>query len=86
MKHIEPLNGFWLNGEITSATQLLFYLGYDDLKTTARFYYELQNENGVMLGNGNIEITGEQYQSWDGTNESAWDFAANKLGLIFIEK
>lgn len=85
MKEIQPLNGFWLNGTFVSATFLKFYLGLDNLETEAKFYYEFLSEDKTMLAKDNLTMTDETYKNWDGSNEAAWNFAANKLGVIFIE-
>lgn len=85
MKEIQPLNGFWLNGTFVSAVFLKLYLGIDDLQSEATFYYEFLSSDKTVLGKGNLHMTGETYQNWDGSNAAAWDFAKSKLGVIFEE-
>lgn len=84
MKAIEPLEGFWNNNGFESA-HFINMRFTDNVKSEAVFYYEFLNESKQMLANGNFIIDGETYQNWDGSNEGAWNFAATKLGIIFIE-
>lgn len=85
MKEIQPLNGFWLNGQFVSAVFLKFNLGFDDLESQCMFYYEFLSEKKTMLANGNLIMTGETYLNWDGSNTSAWDFAVSQLGFILAK-
>ncbi len=85
MKKIQSLNGFWLNGAFVAAEYFKIRIIYDDLETIANFYYEFLSENKIVLGKGNFEVTGEDYQNWDGSNEFVWDFAVSKYALILVE-
>jgi hypothetical protein len=85
MKKIQPLNGFWLNGQFVSAVFLKLYLGIDDLESEAKFYYEFLSEDKTMLAKGNLTMTGDTYQNWDGSNIGAWHFAVTQLGVILVE-
>lgn len=90
MKEIQPLNGFWYKNGFASATHLKFYLGNDNLKNTAVFYYQFvipstEDESEIVLGAGNLYMTGETYENWDGSNAGAWNFAVKQLGVILVE-
>jgi hypothetical protein len=37
---------------------------YDDLNTEAKFYYELKDDAGQVVTNGNVTITGQRYKNY----------------------
>ena len=37
---------------------------YDDLNTEAKFYYELRDDAGEVVTNGNVTITGTRYKNY----------------------
>lgn len=88
---IQPIQ-IWKNGSLKEAAWLNTYVISDNLKDSATFYYSLSTVNeveqdGVMvksqgdvLADGNLSMTGDVYQGWE-TNEYAWDFVINTLGL-----
>ena len=83
MKNIQPIN-IWINGQSKEATQLNAYVVNDNLKDSATFYYSLLTIDNLMISEGNIQMSGSDYNGWL-TNEYAYDFIANKLGLTIIE-
>lgn len=78
MKKIQPLN-IWSNGQTKSATQMSLS-GNDNLSNSATFYYCLFTEQGEKLADGNLTMTGEDYDNWQ-TNQDAWDWAAKQLNI-----
>ena len=65
----------------------------DDLETSATFYWNLNaaqlDEEGVssagqQLAEGNISMSGEEYQAWDGSNDAAYQFVASAIGVVII--
>ena len=58
------------------------YISFDDLSTTAVFYYDLFNDTLVKLAEGKITMSGADYQNWDDSNDAAYLFAAYTLNLV----
>jgi hypothetical protein len=89
MKHIEPVQ-IWHNGQAKEASVLDARIINDDLKSSCTFYYELKegiNETigeFIKLSEGNITLSGEDYLSWDGTNDFAFEFIAEQLNLVIV--
>lgn len=81
MKNIQPIK-VWKDGAIESATIFNMYISFDDLSTTAMFYYDLFNDALVQLAEGKISMSGADYQNWDNSNDSAYAFAADQLNLV----
>lgn len=78
MAKIEPIS-VWKDGKVYEADDLSLSIVYDDLKTSATFYYKLSespvestDEAGVktvvspggMLADGNVTISGDDYIEW----------------------
>ena len=94
MKPIQPIT-IWKNGESQEANLLNAYIINDNLKSFCSFYYSL-NASGegteVMpliisqtLAEGNITMSGDTYLAWDGDNNFAFSYIADKLNLTLIE-
>ena len=87
MKKIQPVN-VWQNGEVKSATQLDISIVSDNLEDSATFYYQLfsvdQEGNNQQVAQGNLSLSGSDYESWDGDNEWAYSWVANELSLKII--
>ena len=81
MKTIQPIQ-LWNEGIIDNATLFDMYISYDNLSTTAVFYYSLMGETFDLLASGKIEMTGSDYQNWDDSNEGAYLYAAYVLNLV----
>ena len=81
MKTIQPIQ-LWSEGKIHNAVYFNMYISYDNLSTTAVFYYSLMCENFDLLASGKIEMTGSDYQNWDDSNEGAYLYAAYVLNLV----
>jgi hypothetical protein len=84
MKSIEPVS-IWDNGQVLEAKILNAYCINDNLSTSGTFYYQLLSETvdlavGQQLTQGNLTMTGEEYQAWQ-TNEYAYDWVAAQLNL-----
>ena len=81
MKTIESIK-LWKDGATETATILNMYISFDDLNTTAVFYYDLLSDTFVILAEGKITMTGADYQNWDDSNDAAYAFAATELNLV----
>ena len=54
----------WQNGVVYDADDIDVVCVWDDLATTARFYYTLQDSTGAVVTSGNVELTGQKYQNY----------------------
>lgn len=94
MKSIEPIT-IWKNGESQEANLLNAYIINDNLATSCSFYYSLNASGkgteayplfiGQTLAEGNVTMDGETYLAWDGDNNFAFSYIAEKLNLTLIE-
>jgi hypothetical protein len=53
----------------------------DDLSSTATLQYFLLDNLLNVVDKGTLTMTGTDYSSWDGSNEDAYTWALDKLGL-----
>lgn len=91
MKTIQAVN-VWQNGQVKSATGFNMNSVFDDLETSATFYYELLSESQDGEGNevltqvaqGNLVMNGQDYQNWDDSNDGAYTWGAKQLSLTII--
>jgi hypothetical protein len=93
MKQIEPVT-IWKNGESQEANLLNAYIINDNLATSCSFYYSLCASGegteamplviGQTLADGNVTMDGENYLAWDGDNDYAFTYIAEKLNLTLI--
>jgi hypothetical protein len=91
--NIQPVS-IWNNGQSKQASELDARIIYDDLATSATFYYELKeavvvdeegaSSGGAVLSVGNVAMDNEDYQNWDNSNASAYNYIADKLNLVII--
>jgi hypothetical protein len=82
MKTIQSVP-IWNNGSSKNATILNAYSVSDNLIDSATFYYALLSSTLEQLAQGNLTMSGADYQAWQ-TNQYAWDFVANSLNLTII--
>ena len=90
MKTIQAVN-VWQNGQVKSATKFNMNSIFDDLESSATFYYELLkvnvdaegNESTEQVAQGNLNLTTD-YDNWDGSNEWAYTWGAGQLSLTII--
>ena len=54
----------WQNGVVYDADDIDVVCVWDDLQTTARFYYTLSDSTGKVVTTGNVELTGAKYQDY----------------------
>jgi len=77
MKTIEPVV-FPLN--LGTATILNAYCINDNLSTSATFYYTLLSDSQSQLQQGNLTMTGEDYDGW-ATNDYAYNWVATQIDV-----
>jgi hypothetical protein len=87
---ITPVS-IWYNGQSKSASELDARIIFDDLATTAQFFYELKEVvdevSGATLSNGNISMDGQDYLDWGlstDINQAAYVYVASKLNLTIV--
>lgn len=93
MKSIEPIT-IWKNGESQEANLLNAYIINDNLQSSCSFYYSLNASGegteamplviGQTLAEGNVTMDGENYLLWNGDNNDAYSYIAEKLNLTLI--
>jgi hypothetical protein len=93
MRKIEPVQ-IWKNGEQLEASLLQATIVRDNLESACTFYYQLLTGGdgteampityGQSVAEGNISISGEDYLAWDGNNDYAFTYIAEKLNLIIV--
>ena len=93
MKKIQAVK-IWKNGESQEANLLNAYIINDNLESSCSFYYSLNASGegteemplvvGASLAEGNITMSGEEYLAWDGDNDYAFNYIADKLNLIIV--
>ena len=93
MKKIQPVT-IWKNGESQEANLLNAYIINDNLESSCSFYYSLNASGegteempiviGATLADGNLTMSGEDYLAWDGDNNYAYTYIAEKLNLIIV--
>lgn len=94
MKNIEPIQ-VWKNGASETASFLDSKITNDNLSTTCLFYWQLLKQDPVnpelpdevsytQLSEGHLEMTSDDYTNWDGSNDSAYVFIAQQLGLTLV--
>jgi hypothetical protein len=93
MKSIEPVT-IWKNGESQEANLLNAYIINDNLQSSCSFYYSLcASGEGTeamplvinqTLAEGNVTMAGDDYLAWDGDNDYAFSYIAEKLNLTLI--
>jgi len=82
MKQIPPIS-IWDNGTVQEATVLNADVINDNLSTSATFYYTLLSESMQQLAQGNLIMSGDDYDAWQ-TNDYAYDWVAGQLNLTII--
>jgi hypothetical protein len=93
MRKIQPILA-WKNGEQLEANLLNAYIINDNLQSSCSFYYSLCASGegteamplvvGQTLAEGNLTMDGENYLAWDGDNNYAFTYIAEKLNLTLI--
>ena len=86
MKQIQPVS-IWYNGNQIEATQLNTYVVSDNLLDTAVFYYALISADNIQLTQGNLSMTGFDYEAYNTSpdaNEYAYNWIATSLNITLL--
>jgi len=54
----------WKNGVSVDAVDLDVDVAYEDLDKMVRFYYQLKDSTGAQIANGNVEVSGDEYEDY----------------------
>ena len=86
MKTITP-QPIWIDGMSKLASVIYSQVNNDNMKDTATFYFQLYEQvdvNIVPLVNGKIDMTGNDYITYNSSNDAnayAWDWIATTLNV-----
>ena len=83
MKQIEPID-VWQNGTTKTAVKLQAQGTSVTLGQAASFYWQLLTEEGYPVANGNLSISGEQYEAWGVSDDYVYDIIAEDLNLVIV--
>ena len=84
MKQIEPIS-IWQNGITKTAVKLQAQGTSVTLGQAASFYWQLLTEEGYQVANGNLGISGEQYDAWGADDDYVYTTIAEDLSLVILE-
>ena len=62
----KPIKEFkiWKNGQQFDASDIDLVCIFDDYATKATVYYEITDSTGLVVANGNIDFTGDDYEMY----------------------
>lgn len=92
MREIQPIQ-IWKNGEVKTASILDAQIISDNLQSACAFYWMLkeadtlieeQTISGAVLADGNVNLSGEDYDNWDGNNDYAFEYIAQQINVVLI--
>ena len=83
MKQIEPID-VWQNGTTKTAIKLQAQGTSVTLGQAASFYWQLLTEEGYQVANGNLGISGEQYDAWGADGDYVYTIIAEDLNLVIV--
>jgi hypothetical protein len=86
MKQIQPVS-IWYNGIMVMATIFNMNSINDNLTSSATFYYQLFTELNQQVAEGNLTMTGFDYEAYSTSPDSnayAYQWGATQLNLTII--
>jgi len=92
MKNISPVS-IWKNGQSKTASILDAYIINDNLSNSCTFYWMLKEADtvvdeqtvaGQVLADGNVTMTGDDYDNWDGSNDYAFEYIASQINVTIL--
>jgi hypothetical protein len=81
MKTIEKIPT-WVKGQSVTATIFNLRPIGGELFQSASFYYALLDDNKTLVAEGNLSLSGEDYQEWGDDDNYPYDWAASQLNLV----
>jgi len=94
MKNIQPIS-IWKNGALKTASILDAIIINDNMSSSCTFYWILkeadtivedQTITGENLADGNVTMSGEDYELWKGGNDYAYNYIAKQINVICLPK
>jgi len=86
MKQIEPVS-IWYNGIMVMATIFNMNSVNDNLTSSATFYYQLYTDINQIVAEGNLTMTGFDYEAYStspDSNSYAYQWGATQLNLTLV--
>jgi hypothetical protein len=92
MREIQPIQ-IWKNGEVKTASILDAQIISDNLQSNCTFYWQLKEADSVVdeqtisgqtLADGNVSLSGEDYDNWDGSNDYAFSYIATQINVVLL--
>jgi hypothetical protein len=92
MKNISPVS-IWKNGQNKTASILDAIIINDNLSSSCTFYWMLKEADSVVdeqtvagqtLADGNVTMSGDDYDNWDGSNDYAFEYIAEQINVTII--
>jgi hypothetical protein len=92
MREIQPIQ-IWKNGEVKTASILDAQIINDNLESNCTFYWQLKEADSVVdeqtisgqtLADGNVSLSGEDYDNWDGSNDYDFSYIATQINVVLI--
>jgi len=94
MKPIQPIQ-IWKNGALKTASILDAIIINDNMSSSCTFYWMLKEADTIVedqtitgdnLADGNVTMSGEDYQLWKGGNDYAYNYIAKQINVICLPK
>ena len=94
MKPIQPIQ-IWKNGALKTASILDAIIINDNMSSSCTFYWMLkeadtitedQTITGENLADGNVTMSGNDYELWKGGNDYAYNYIAKQINVICLPK
>jgi len=86
MKEIQPVS-IWYNGIMVAATIFNMNSINDNLTSSATFYWQLFTANNQQVAEGNLTMTGFDYEAYStspDSNSYAYQWGATQLNITLI--
>jgi hypothetical protein len=92
MREIQQIQ-IWKNGEVKIASILNATIISDNLQNNCTFYWQLKEADivsdkqvisGEVLADGNITLSNEEYDNWDGNNDYAFNYISQKINIELL--
>jgi hypothetical protein len=61
---IKPIK-VWKAGNTVDADEIDLTIVFDDLESSAKVYYSLKDSTGAQVADGNVDISGADYRTWN---------------------
>ena len=92
MREIQTIQ-IWKNGAQKTASILDAIIINDNMSTSCTFYWMLKESDNVIedqtttgetLADGNVTMSGEDYEAWKGGNDYAFNFIATQINVTIL--